>query len=93
MTISIQQFSSISHLFEAVRGSIPVHAGTEQLTAEDIAHLKETMRIFVFDVLGLKAEEKVSGDELDGVMKLLLALRADAKVKRTSLPLIVSVMN
>ncbi|MBL0095242.1 MAG: cysteine--tRNA ligase [Bacteroidetes bacterium] len=73
---------AISHLFEAVRVINSVHAGTEQLTAEDIAHLKETMRIFVFDVLGLKAEEKVSGDELDGVMKLLLALRADAKVKK-----------
>ncbi len=73
---------AISHLFEAVRVINSVHAGTEQLTAEDIEHLKETMRIFVFDVLGLKAEEKVSGDELDGVMKLLLALRADAKVKK-----------
>ncbi len=72
----------ISHLFEAVRIVNSVHAGTEQLNAGDILHLKETLHLFVFDILGLAKEEKADEASLDGVMKLLLTLRADAKARK-----------
>ena len=73
---------AISHLFEGVRIINSVYAGTEQLTADDIAHLAETMNLFAYQILGLKDEVTASGDELEGVMQLLLSLRADAKSKK-----------
>jgi cysteinyl-tRNA synthetase len=73
---------AISHLFEGVRIINSVYAGAEQLTADDITHLTETMNLFAYQLLGLKDEVVTSGDELDGVMQLLLSLRADAKSKK-----------
>jgi cysteinyl-tRNA synthetase len=73
---------AISQLFEGARIINSVNGGTESLTAEDIAHLKETMQLFVFDILGLKSETKGNDDDLKGVMELLLALRAEAKAKK-----------
>ncbi len=73
---------AISHLFEGARIINSVNGGTESLTAEDIAHLRETMHLFVFDILGLKSEVKGDSDDLNGVMDLLLLLRADAKAKK-----------
>jgi cysteinyl-tRNA synthetase len=73
---------AISHLFEGARIINSVNGGTESLTAEDIVHLRETMHLFVFDILGLKSEVKGDSDDLNGVMDLLLLLRADAKAKK-----------
>jgi cysteinyl-tRNA synthetase len=73
---------AISHLFEGARIINSVNGGTESLTAEDITHLRETMHLFVFDILGLKSEVKGDSDDLNGVMDLLLLLRADAKAKK-----------
>lgn len=73
---------AISQLFEGARIINSVNGGTESLTAEDIAHLKETMQLFVFDILGLKSETKGNDDDLKGVMELLLTLRAEAKAKK-----------
>ena len=73
---------AISQLFEGARIINSVNGGTETLTAEDIAHLRETMHLFVFEILGLKSEVKGDSDDLNGVMDLLLLLRADAKAKK-----------
>jgi cysteinyl-tRNA synthetase len=73
---------AISHLFEASRIINSVYAGTEQISADDLAHLKETMQLMVFDILGLKEEKKGGDDALDGVMELLLSLRAEAKSRK-----------
>ncbi len=72
----------ISHLFDAVRVINSVNAGTEQLTADDIALLKKTVEDFVYNILGLKNETKGDDQALDGVMNLLLALRSEAKSKK-----------
>ena len=72
----------LSHLFDAVRVINSANAGTESLTATDIEALKSLMNTFIFDILGLKAEEKKSDDDLDNVMKLLLAMRAEAKANK-----------
>jgi cysteinyl-tRNA synthetase len=69
----------LSHLFEAVRIINSANAGTESLTVTDIDKLKSLMNLFVFDILGLKREEKISDDDTDGLMKLLLSIRAQAK--------------
>ena len=72
----------LSHLFEAVRIINSTNAGTESLTGTDIDKLKSLMNLFVFDILGLKREEKISDDDTDGLMKLLLAVRAQAKANK-----------
>jgi cysteinyl-tRNA synthetase len=72
----------LSHLFEAVRIINSTNAGTESLTAGDIDKLKALMNLFVFDILGLKREEKKSDDDMDGLMKLLLSIRAQAKANK-----------
>ncbi len=72
----------LSHLFEAVRIINSTNAGTETLTGGDIGKLKSLMNLFVFDILGLKREDKNSGDDLDGMMNLLLSIRANAKANK-----------
>ena len=72
----------LSHLFEAVRIINSTNAGAETLTVEDIDKLKSLMNLFVFEILGLKREEKISDDDTDGLMKLLLSIRAQAKANK-----------
>jgi len=72
----------ISHLFDAARVINSVNGGTEKLTEEDIALLDETMKQFVFNILGLVKEEKADSTDMDGVMKLILSLREEAKQKK-----------
>jgi cysteinyl-tRNA synthetase len=72
----------ISHLFDAVRVINSVYAGTEKLTADDITKLKWLMHTFVFDILGLKAEDKSNNNDLDGLMQMILELRANAKANK-----------
>ncbi len=72
----------LSHLFEAVRIINSANARTETLTVEDIDKLKSLMKLFVFDILGLKREEKISDDDTDGLMKLLLSIRTQAKANK-----------
>ena len=72
----------LSHLFEAVRIINSANARTESLTVADIDKLKSLMNLFVFDILGLKREEKQSDDDMDGLMNLLLSIRAQAKANK-----------
>ncbi len=72
----------ISHLFEGVRVINSVYAGSEKIDAENLELLKKTMQEFAMDILGLKFEESSNTKELDGVMQLLLSIRAEAKSKK-----------
>jgi cysteinyl-tRNA synthetase len=74
----------VAHLFDAVRVINSANDGKENLTASDIDLLKKLMHNFVFDVLGLK-DESAGGQNtalLDGVMKMILEIRAEAKAKK-----------
>lgn len=74
----------IAHLFDAVRVINSANDGKENLTAQDINSLKNLIQIFVFDVLGLK-DDGLAGQNtalLDGVMKMILEIRAEAKSKK-----------
>lgn len=73
---------TISHLFDAARFINSVYAGTETITADDKDELKKLMNVFVFDILGLKAEERNDAASTDGLMQLLLNIRAEAKAKK-----------
>jgi len=73
----------IANLFEGVRIINSVKDGTEALTGDDLQKLKELFRVFVNDVLGLKSETPQERQEiLDGLMKLILELRQDARTRK-----------
>ena len=73
---------TIAQLFEAVRIINSVNAGTETISAEDLEILKQTYDDFVFKILGLKAEQQQDKGDLDGVMQMVLRVRAEAKTKK-----------
>lgn len=74
----------ISLLFDAVRIINGVKAGTEKLTSEDLEKLKTAIHAFVFDVLGLKAEEENQENlnKLDGTIQLLIKMRNQARLEK-----------
>jgi cysteinyl-tRNA synthetase len=73
----------LANLFEGVRIINSANAGTANLTADDITMLKKLYSDFVFDIMGLKAEKSGNDSKLaDEIMDVLLAIRADAKMKK-----------
>ncbi len=74
----------IAHLFEAVKWINACKEGKAGLTQDDLALLKETIRTFVFDVLGLFRESDSAGqnDTLDDVMQILINLRNEARANK-----------
>ena len=75
----------ISHLFEAVKIINTVLAGGATLSAEDSTHLKETFRIFLFDIMGIREEVGVSEEGNEAYHKavdLLLDVRKEAKARK-----------
>ncbi|MFM6975561.1 MAG: cysteine--tRNA ligase [Sphingobacteriaceae bacterium] len=71
----------IAELFEAVRLINSVYDGKTKINAADLADLKLFMQQMVFDVLGLKAEHK-QGDDMNGLMDLIINLRKEAKASQ-----------
>jgi cysteinyl-tRNA synthetase len=71
----------LSHLFEGVRIVNSVIDGIEKIDAPGLVSLKTLFNTFVFEILGLKDETTVMGDEkLTGdLMKIIIDLRQAAK--------------
>ncbi|CAM1344925.1 cysteine--tRNA ligase [Tenacibaculum amylolyticum] len=70
----------IAHLFEAVKFINQIKDDKATISKEDLETLKNTMNIFVFDVLGLLNDAKDQGsDKLEGVVELLIKLRKEAR--------------
>lgn len=74
----------IAQLFEAVKFIHQLKEGNETLTAADLTLLTSTLHAFVFEVLGLEAPHSSStgSGSLDGVMNLLIQLRAEARANK-----------
>ena len=75
----------IAYLFDALRVFNNIEAGNETIDEENLKSLKETMNLFMFDILGLKKEEQgVSANDeiLSGVIDLVLNLRLQAKTNK-----------
>ena len=74
----------ISHLFDMVRQINSVADGKEKLNEDDLNHLRRLFNTFVFDVLGLRDEEKQSqGDgKTSDLVELLLTMRLEAKANK-----------
>ncbi|MGE0018590.1 MAG: cysteine--tRNA ligase [Draconibacterium sp.] len=76
---------AIAHLFEGVRIINSVKAGTEKISAVDLADFKTFINTVVFDILGLKAEKLTDASQnevLADVVELLINLRKEAKVNK-----------
>jgi cysteinyl-tRNA synthetase len=73
----------IAQLFEAVRIINVLHDKKETITATDLAELKATLDIFVFDVLGL-TNKKAAGnnDKLGRVIEMLIEMRMEARANK-----------
>jgi cysteinyl-tRNA synthetase len=71
----------IAHLFEGVKIINTVNDGKATISEIDLKDLKDLFNQFLFDVLGLKSEEKpnTNNDLTDNIMSVLLAMRQEAK--------------
>lgn len=72
----------IANLFEAARLINSVQAGTESLTVEDVNEVRSLFDTFLFEILGIKQETKNTSADMDGLMQLILDLRASAKTDK-----------
>ena len=75
----------ISHLFEAARIINSNIAGQTDLTQEDITELEFLFKLFLFNLLGMKDEQKDSNASYDSFAKaidMLLEMRMQAKANK-----------
>ncbi len=72
----------LSHLFECARVINSVHAGTETISPVDLNTLTVFFNQFVFDILGLKAEQASGDSDLDALMQMIIKVRTDAKANK-----------
>jgi len=73
---------ALAHLFEAVRIINSVNDAKESLSDGDKQILKTLMHDMVFDVLGLREEQAVNTDKMDGLMQMILDQRKEAKARK-----------
>jgi cysteinyl-tRNA synthetase len=73
---------AISVLFDGVRIINSVNEEKERLTEEDIETLKKLYSLALFDILGLKKEEKTNSELTGYLIKFVLDLRQKAKANR-----------
>lgn len=75
----------IAELFDAARVINSVHHKQATITAEDLAELHASYRLFLHDLLGLSDErlsEGASSEAFKGAIDLLLSLRQEAKSRK-----------
>lgn len=74
----------IAHLFEAVRQINLIRERKSAVSTQDKELLVESMRAFVFDILGLerKPTDRNESDKLPEVVELLISLRNDARTNK-----------
>lgn len=75
----------IAHLFDVAKVIHAVAEGKQSLTAEDIELVKQTMQIFMFDVMGLEQVGQGGSqdtEKLDKAVELLIDLRNQARANK-----------
>jgi cysteinyl-tRNA synthetase len=73
---------ALSHLFDGVRIINSVNDGKETITEADKELLTKLFNDFVFGIFGLKEENAVNTDKIDGLMNMILDVRKEAKAKK-----------
>lgn len=75
----------IAHLFEAAKAINSIHDGHDSITESELNELKQTMKIFIEDILGLipeKTQDTRKSDALSKAVDLLLTMRMEAKANK-----------
>ena len=74
----------IAHLFEGVRIINILKDGKESISREDLSVLENTMKAFIFDVLGLENAnlEKANNGKLENVVQMLIDMRNEARANK-----------
>lgn len=76
----------IAQLFDAAKAINSAVAGQMAFTQADKERLKSLFSLFAFDILGLTVQTESNSSQaneaLDGVVRLLLQLRAEAKINK-----------
>lgn len=74
----------IAHLFEGVRIINLLKDTKETVTAEDLKVLEDTMKAFIFDVLGLENTSALNANngKLEDVVQLLINMRNEARANK-----------
>jgi len=74
---------AIARLFDAVRIVNTVKDGNAQINPLELKLLQELFEVFVFDILGLQAENDNQDDQLlDGLMETIIQLRQEARQRK-----------
>jgi cysteinyl-tRNA synthetase len=69
-------------LFEAVRVCNLAADGKLKLDKAGVEGLNTIFQTWLFSILGIQAEEKANDAALDGVLQMLLTMRAEAKANK-----------
>ena len=72
----------IAHLFEAARVANSTQGGQIELDKVNIEKLQAIFETYVFNVLGIVAEDEDDSEVLDRVMQMLLNIRKEAKTNK-----------
>lgn len=74
----------IAHLFEGVRIINLLKDAKETITVEDLGVLEDTMKAFIFDVLGLENTSALNTNngKLEDVVQLLIEMRNEARANK-----------
>jgi cysteinyl-tRNA synthetase len=72
----------IAKLFEGVSWIHQIAEKKESLNEGDLSSFRETYRLFVEDILGLKQEQDSSSEKTDGLMQLIIDLRKNAREQK-----------
>jgi cysteinyl-tRNA synthetase len=74
----------IAQLFEGIRYINLINDKKETITEADLATVKETLSLFVFDILGIRneAETANNSDKLSGVIEMLIGMRNEARANK-----------
>lgn len=73
---------AIAQLFEAARVTNLAADGKVKLNQSNIDKLNHIFKLYLTEVLGIRNEETVNHAALDGVMNMVLQLRAQAKAEK-----------
>jgi len=75
---------AIAQLFDGVKIINSVADGKEKISEEDLHLLKKLFHDFVFDIFGLKPEEKVTDNNqlMNEVMKAVINIRSQVRTKK-----------
>ncbi|APY11795.1 cysteine--tRNA ligase [Seonamhaeicola sp. S2-3] len=74
----------IANLFEGVKYINQIKEGSQTVTTEDLNTLKDTIKAFTFDILGLENSTLSNSDDdkLSGAVDVLIKLRQEARANK-----------